>query len=61
MADQRADPDSMLHETRRLIALKKRLSGRYEPLPAEDGHWRFRRGDVVVDLDFDGSRVSIDG
>lgn len=61
VADQRADPGSMLNETRRLIALKKRLSGPYTPLPHEDGHWRFGRGDVVVDLDFAGSRVSIDG
>lgn len=61
VADQMADPDSVLNETRRLIALKKRLTGPYRPLPAEDDHWRYRRGDVAVDLDFAGSAVCIDG
>lgn len=59
--DQRADPASVLHHTRELIALKKRLKGPYEALPSDDGHWRYRRGDVTVDLDFAGSAVHIDG
>lgn len=61
VADQRADPGSVLNETRRLIALKKRLTGPYLPLPAGDGQWRYRRGETAVCLDFNGSAVSIDG
>jgi alpha-glucosidase len=59
--DQRADPDSVLNETRRLIRLKKRLAGPYRALPAESGHWRYRRGAVTIDLDFERAAVSIDG
>lgn len=61
VAAQQADPGSVLHHTRRLIALKKRLTGPYEALPSDDDHWRYRRGDITVDLDFGGSAVRIDG
>jgi alpha-glucosidase len=53
VAAQRADRGSILHQTRDLIALKKRLRGPYESLPTPPGRWRYRRGDVVVDLDFE--------
>ncbi|KRV49579.1 hypothetical protein AQ490_19855 [Wenjunlia vitaminophila] len=59
VADQRADPDSVLHLTRRLIALKKTLAGPYEALPAPPDHWRYRRGEVTVDLDFGAWDVSV--
>lgn len=52
VADQRQDFDSVLQLTRRLIALKKQLTEPYQALPSEPGHWRYRRGEVVVDLDF---------
>jgi alpha-glucosidase len=61
IADQRANPTSLLNDTRRLITLKKRLSGPYEALPAEPDHWRYRRGGVTIDLDFANMRVCIDG
>ncbi|GAB2576277.1 alpha-amylase family glycosyl hydrolase [Streptomyces capparidis] len=60
VADQLADPGSVLHLTRRLIALKKRLTGPYEALPAPEGHWRYRRGGVTVDLDFRQWEVTVD-
>jgi alpha-glucosidase len=53
VAAQRDDPDSVLNLTRELVALKKRLRGPYESLPARKGRWRYRRNGVVVDLDFD--------
>jgi alpha-glucosidase len=57
---QRRDRGSLLHLTRRLIALKKRLHAPYsaEPDP-RPGHWSFRRGDVRVDLDFDRWTASV--
>lgn len=61
VADQQADPGSVLHHTRRLIALKKEMSGPYVPQQAPEGHWRYRRGDTLVDLDFDNRTVHIDG
>jgi alpha-glucosidase len=61
VADQAADPGSVLNWTRKLISFKKQLTGPYTPLPALDGHWRYQRGDVAVDLDFAGSAVRIDG
>ena len=47
--DQRADPDSTLHFTRDLIALRKQLadlrSGAYAELPSPPGAWAWRRGE----------------
>jgi alpha-glucosidase len=55
--DQRDDPESVLHFTRRLIALRNQsedlLSGAYEELAVDDDRWIFRRGErTVVTLDF---------
>jgi alpha-glucosidase len=60
VAAQREDPGSVLNLTRELIALKKRLRGPYEPLPAPEGGWRYRRDGVVVDLDFKAPRARIE-
>jgi alpha-glucosidase len=60
VAAQREDPASVLNLTRELIALKKRLRGPYEPLPAPKGGWRYRRDGVVVDLDFKAPRARIE-
>ncbi len=59
VAAQIADPGSVLHHTRRLIALKRRLRGGYQPLASRPGHWRYRRGDVCVDLDFESLQSTI--
>ncbi len=52
VAAQRADPGSVLHFTRRLIALRRALgdlrTGPYRPLEAPDGVWAFARGDRVT-------------
>ncbi len=53
------DPGSVLHHTRRLIALRRRLHGGYAPLPARGAHWRYRRGDACVDLDFGNWRATV--
>jgi alpha-glucosidase len=60
VAAQREDPDSVLNLTRQLVALKKRLRGPYESLPAPTSHWRYRRDGVVVDLDFDSPSARIE-
>ena len=48
VADQRADPGSVLHFVRAVVALRRRVpdlvSGRYEALDAPDGVWAWRRG-----------------
>jgi len=54
---QRADPGSVLHLTRDLNALRRRLAdlrrGAYATLPAPDGVWLFRRGRrTLVGLNF---------
>jgi len=49
---QRQKPGSVLNLTRELIRVKGRLEGGYEPLAAPTGVWRYRRGEVVVQLDF---------
>jgi alpha-glucosidase len=58
VAEQRADPGSILSFTRSLIALRRRrwdlAHGTYETLPAPDGTWAYRRGAAtVVVLSFD--------
>ena len=64
--DQLADPDSTLHFTRDLIALRKRLpglhAGAYAELPAPEGAWAWKRGeDVVVALNFGEDATEIRG
>jgi alpha-glucosidase len=48
VADQREDPDSMLHLCRDLIALRRARedlhAGAYEALETPDGVWAWRRG-----------------
>jgi alpha-glucosidase len=63
--DQRADIDSTLHFTRRLIALRRRLpslrSGAYAAMPAPRGAWAWRRGeDVVAAVNLGREAVAID-
>ena len=52
VADQREDPDSMLHLCRDLIALRRERedlhSGEYEALEGPDGVWAWRRGEGTV-------------
>ncbi len=67
--DQRADPESTLHFTRDLIAMRKQLadlrSGRYLALPSPSGTWAWRRGDgttVAINLGDSASEVeSVEG
>jgi glycosidase len=63
--DQRDDPESVLHFTRRLIAQRAAsedlLTGAYEKLEVGDDVWRFRRGErTVVTLDFGEGRATIE-
>jgi alpha-glucosidase len=46
--DMRADPTSVLHLCRDLIAVRRGLHGRYASLDAPDGVWAWRRGDSAV-------------
>jgi alpha-glucosidase len=52
VAEQRADPESILSFTRDLIARRRAspdlLEGAYENLPAPPGVWAYRRGDATV-------------
>jgi alpha-glucosidase len=59
VAAQRGDAGSLLNLTRELVALKKKLRGTYEPVPAPEGSWRYRRGETAVDLDFENSKATI--
>jgi alpha-glucosidase len=56
VAEQRADPDSVLHLVRDAIALRRRSpdlrSAGYEASPVDDGLWVWRRGDTLVALNF---------
>jgi alpha-glucosidase len=57
VADQRIDPDSTLHLTRDLIALRRELTdlreGDYEEIAGPGSLWAWRRGvSVVVALNF---------
>ncbi|HEV7527189.1 MAG TPA: alpha-amylase family glycosyl hydrolase [Acidimicrobiia bacterium] len=66
---QRADPGSMLHLARDLVALRRRTRdlcvGSYAPLPAPPDVWAWRRGDqhaVVVNYsDADVAVADVDG
>jgi alpha-glucosidase len=47
--DQRADPDSTLAYTRRLIEARRAFALEpYEPLPSREGVWAFRRGATTI-------------
>jgi alpha-glucosidase len=63
--DQRGDPGSTLSFTRDLIALRRELlglrSGAYEEVPAPEGAWAWKRGEVVVALNLGAQRVAIEG
>jgi glycosidase len=59
VANQLEDPRSLLHRTRELIVLKKRLDGEYEALAAPSCCWRYRRGRSLVELDFERSTASV--
>jgi alpha-glucosidase len=52
VADQQADPNSTLHLTRDLLALRRALPalqrGAYATWPAPDGVWAWRRGEHVL-------------
>ena len=66
VADQRVDPDSTLHLTRDLIALRRELvdlrDGGYEELPTDGSVWAWRRGaSVVVALNLGDAPASLDG
>jgi hypothetical protein len=54
VADQEADPDSVLSLTRRVIAARAAsedlAAGPYRSLPAPDGAWAFARGDATTVL-----------
>jgi alpha-glucosidase len=65
VADQQADPDSMLHLTRGLLALRRDRAdlrtGVYAPLPAPEGWWAWRRGaSLVVALNLTGTAGRLD-
>jgi alpha-glucosidase len=59
VAAQIRDPGSILHHTRRLIALKRQLRGEYIPLPGRPGQWCYRRGHARVELDFDRCQATL--
>jgi alpha-glucosidase len=66
VADQRADPGSVLHLVRDLIALRRDRAdlrtGGYRTLRAPDGAWAWRRGeDTAVALNLSGEAVRVDG
>ena len=66
VAAQRADPGSILHLCRDLIALRAGREalrrGAYVPLPAPDGAWAYRRGDrAAVAHNLSGAPVSVEG
>ncbi|HSO96941.1 MAG TPA: alpha-amylase family glycosyl hydrolase [Acidimicrobiia bacterium] len=66
VAEQRADPDSALHLTRGLIALRRALpalrTARYETWPAPGGVWAWRRGDdLLVAVNFGDAATGLDG
>jgi len=63
---QRADPGSVLHLVRDLIALRRTEpdlhAGAYATLPAPDGAWAWRRGDGhVIALNLSDAPVELDG
>jgi alpha-glucosidase len=68
VAEQRADPDSALHLTRDLIALRRLeedlRTGRYEEVVVADGLWAYRRGDgflIALNLGSDAASLAVEG
>jgi alpha-glucosidase len=68
VADQRADPGSMLHLTRDLLALRRARpdlsTGTYTPLAVPEGMWAWRRGSslaVALNLTPPGGEVQLAG
>jgi alpha-glucosidase len=66
VADERADPNSVLHLVRDLIAFRRSddalRSGAYVPLDAPEGAWAYRRGDrVAVALNLSEDPVTVPG
>jgi alpha-glucosidase len=68
VSDQRADPGSVLHLARDLIALRRERAdlrgGAYETLPAPDGAWAWRRGEhtaAAVNLSAAPVEIELEG
>lgn len=66
IADQRDDPQSVLHLTRALITLRRSSSdlqtGSYEPLEAPEGVWAWRRGKrFTVALNLSSGQATLEG
>jgi len=66
VADQQSDPDSTLHLTRDLIALRRDLAdlreGDYEEIVVSESLWAWRRGaSVVVALNFGDAPTELEG
>jgi alpha-glucosidase len=63
VAGQRAEPDSVLHFARDAIAVRRRtpelLGGDYRATPVTDDLWAWRRGAVLVALNFSATRRQI--
>jgi alpha-glucosidase len=66
VADQRADPDSLLHFVRAVIALRRQsadlLAGDYRRLASVDGVWAWQRGPttvVALNLSADAQEVTV--
>ena len=64
--NQRADPDSVLHLARDLIALRRREAdlrrGRYRTIAAPDGVWAWERGErTTVVLNLSGEEAALPG
>jgi len=65
VADQRADPRSILNLCRDLIELRRRSAelrrGRYRSLPAPEGVWAWTRGEgIVVALNLADAEAALD-
>jgi glycosidase len=65
VSDQRADPGSMLHLARDLIALRRERAdlrgGGYATLPVPDGAWAWRRGeDTAAAVNLSDAPVEIE-
>ena len=68
VAEQKADPDSALHLTRDLIALRRAeedlRTGSYEQVVVDGGLWAYRRGDgflVALNLGSDAASLPAEG
>ncbi|MEA2169239.1 MAG: alpha-glucosidase [Solirubrobacteraceae bacterium] len=62
VAEQREDPDSILHLTRDLIAVRKAFVGEpYATLESPAGVWAYSRGDHRILLNFSAATMPIEG